>query len=133
MESKVLSSTTPGQAGNPLVNAPKNVFSLWTTYELPWNLEVGFGANAVSSRNASLTADTNTGLIKQVPGYLIFNAMVKYKVSKNVDVQLNLDNIANTYYDDGIHPGHIIPGCWAHPDDQHQLQVLKTQRILLCY
>jgi catecholate siderophore receptor len=109
-DSKVVSSTTAAQVGNPLVNAPKHTFSLWTTYELPWNLEIGFGSNAISSRNASLTADTATGIIKQVPGYVIFNAMVKYHVNKDIDVQLNLDNIGNKYYYDGIHPAHIIPG-----------------------
>jgi catecholate siderophore receptor len=110
MESKVVSSTTPGQAGNPLANAPRNTFSFWTTYQTPWKFQIGAGADVVSGRTASLTPDANTDLIRAVPGYVVFNAMAKYPLSKNVDLQLNLDNIANKYYFDGIHPQHIIPG-----------------------
>jgi catecholate siderophore receptor len=110
MESKVVSSTTPGQTGNPLANAPRNTFSLWTTYKTPWNLEIGAGADVVSGRTASLTPDANTDLIRAVPGYVVFNAMARYPLSKNVALQFNLDNIANKYYYDGIHPQHIIPG-----------------------
>jgi catecholate siderophore receptor len=110
IDSKVVSSTTPGQTGNPLANAPRNTFSLWTTYKTPWKLEIGAGSDVVSGRTASLTPDANTGLIRAVPGYAVFNAMARYPLSKNVAIQFNLNNIANKDYIDGIHPQHIIPG-----------------------
>ncbi len=110
LDSEVVESNTPGQQGNPLVNTPRHTFSFWTTYELPWNLEIGAGADVVSSRNASLSPDLSTGLIKAVPGYVTFNAMAKYHLNKNIDIQVNLTNIGDKYYYDGIHPGHIVPG-----------------------
>ncbi|MEI9892586.1 MAG: TonB-dependent siderophore receptor [Chthoniobacter sp.] len=110
IDSKVVKSTTPDQVGNPLSNSPRNTFSLWTTYTTPWKLEVGAGADVVSGRTLSLVPDANTDLIRAVPGYVVFNAMAKYPITKNVDLQMNLNNIANKYYYDGLHPQHIIPG-----------------------
>jgi catecholate siderophore receptor len=106
----VVSSPTPGQEGNPLVNSPRNTFSLWTTYTTPWKLTVGAGADVVSDRTLSLVPDANTDLIRAVPGYVVFNAMARYPITKNVDLQMNLNNIANKFYYDGLHPRHIIPG-----------------------
>ncbi len=110
LDSKVTSASDPTFVGNPVLNAPKNTFSLWTTYDLPWKLQVGFGANAVSSRTASEQPDPANGLLMTAPGYIIFSAMVKYQISKNIDVQLNVTNLTDKYYYDGVHPGHVVPG-----------------------
>ncbi|HVU37529.1 MAG TPA: TonB-dependent siderophore receptor [Opitutales bacterium] len=113
LQSEVISSKFyPGSVGYPLANVPKHTLSVWTTYQLPWHLEVGLGADVVSSRTASSTAplDPTTGLLKEVGGYWTLNAMVKYQVSKRVDIQVNVYNLTNRYYYDQIHPGHIIPG-----------------------
>jgi catecholate siderophore receptor len=107
---KILSSNVPGMAGNPALNAPKDTFSLWTTYNLPWSLQVGAGCNLLSARYASNVPDPANGLLMQAPGYIIFSAMLKYQINKDVSIQANLDNLTNKYYYDGVHPGHIIPG-----------------------
>jgi catecholate siderophore receptor len=36
--------------------------------------------------------------------------MLKYRISKNVDLQLNVINLTDRYYYDGVHPGHVVPG-----------------------
>ena len=108
-DSAVTSSSDPTMIGSPVLNAPKHMFSLWTTYDLPWNFEIGFGANAVSSRTASLSPDTN-GLLMEAPGYWIFSAMVKYHLTKDIDLQANVTNLTDKYYYDGVHPGHVVPG-----------------------
>jgi catecholate siderophore receptor len=54
--------------------------------------------------------DPVTGLVKQVPGYWVFNAMVSHPLAEHVDLQLNLVNIANRYYYDELHPAHIVLG-----------------------
>ena len=46
-----------------------------------------------------------TGLIKEVPGYWVFNAMAKHPLNEHVDLQFNVNNIANRYYYDELHPG----------------------------
>jgi len=107
---KVLSSNVPGMAGNPILNAPKDTLSLWTTYDLPWNFQIGAGSNFVTTRYASNTPDPASGRLQEAPGYIIFSAMLKYRVNKDVEIQANLENLTNKYYYDGVHPGHIVPG-----------------------
>ncbi|HEY3899441.1 MAG TPA: TonB-dependent siderophore receptor [Chthoniobacter sp.] len=108
--SKITAASDGTLVGNPVLNAPKHTANLWTTYELPWNFEAGFGANLVSSRTASESPDPQNGLLMEAPGYIIFSAMLKYHVNKNVDIQANVTNLTDKYYYDGVHPGHINPG-----------------------
>jgi catecholate siderophore receptor len=114
LDGKVVSSKYyPAAAGAQLANVPRDTFNLWTTWRLPgsWG-EVGAGGNFVSSRTASSTAplDPVTGLVKQVPGYWVFNAMAEHRLSEHVRLQGNVYNIANRYYYDQLHPSHIVPG-----------------------
>lgn len=113
LDSRVVSSQFyPGAVGYPLANVPKNTFTLWNNYHLPKRFESGIGANFVSSRNASSTTplDPTTGLVKQVPGYWVFNAMLGHSLGEHVDLQVNVYNLANRYYYDQLHPGHIVLG-----------------------
>jgi catecholate siderophore receptor len=66
----------------------------------------------VSSRTASSTVplDPTTGLIKQVAGYWVFNAMLSHPLTEHIDLQVNAYNLANRYYYDQLHPGHIVLG-----------------------
>jgi catecholate siderophore receptor len=102
----------PLSVGAQLANVPKNTFSTWSNFQLPWRLSVGGGADFVDSRTASSTTpiDPVTGLVKQVPGYWVFNAMAKYPLSEHVELRANVYNLADKYYYDQIHPAHIVPG-----------------------
>lgn len=109
----VKSNYYPASVGYPLANVPKNTFTIWSTYQTPWkHLEFGGGANFVDSRTASSTVPLNstTGLLKQVPGYWVVNAMLRYPLSDRLDLQVNAYNLANSFYYDEPHPGHIVPG-----------------------
>lgn len=110
MSSKVVKSNNPLEQGNPVANAPQHTFNLWSTYELPWKVEIGGGMNAVSSRNASTTPNTTTGVMETAPGYVTFDAMAKYPLTDKVALQLNVYNLLDKYYYDQIHPAHIVPG-----------------------
>lgn len=113
MDSKVVNSQYyPGAIGYPLANVPKNTFNFWSDYRLPHHFEFGAGANYESSRTASSTVplDPTTGLIKEVPGYWVFNAMISHPLGEHLDIQVNANNLANRYYYDEIHPGHIVLG-----------------------
>jgi catecholate siderophore receptor len=113
LDAKLISSQYyPGAVGAQLANVPRNSFNFWSTYHLPWQMETGLGANYVSSRTASSTApfDPVTGLVKQVPGYWVFNAMASKRLTEHLDLQVNVNNIANRYYYDELHPAHIVLG-----------------------
>ena len=106
------SAVFPLSVGAQLANVPRNTFSAWNTFQLPWRFSVGGGADFVDSRTASSTTplDPVSGLVKQVPGYWVFNTMAKYQVNEHVDVRANAYNLADKYYYDQIHPAHIVPG-----------------------
>jgi catecholate siderophore receptor len=111
LDSEVVSSKFfPAAVGKPLNNVPRNSFSLWTTYELPWRLEIGGGINVISSRTANTTTLSSTAVAEIAPGYWTLNAMAKYKLSRRVSVQANIYNLTDNYYLDQLHPNHVIPG-----------------------
>jgi catecholate siderophore receptor len=113
LDSRVVGSQFfPGAIGYPLANVPKNTFAFWSNNRLPAHFNFGVGTNYVSSRTASSTVplDPTTGLIKQVPGYWVFNAMLSHPITEHIDLQVNAYNLANRYYYDQLHPGHIVLG-----------------------
>jgi catecholate siderophore receptor len=107
---KITAASDPTLIGHPVLNAPKNTVSVWTTYDLPWNFQIGAGLNAVSGRTASESPDPINGELQAAPDYVILSAMVKYHLTKNIDIQANVTNLTNEYYYDGVHPGHVVPG-----------------------
>jgi catecholate siderophore receptor len=109
---EVASRFFPLAVGAQLANVPRNTFSVWNTYDLPWHLGIGGGADFVDSRTASSTVplDATTGLVKQAPGYWVFNAMAKYPLTEHIELRANVYNLADKYYYDQIHPAHIVPG-----------------------
>jgi catecholate siderophore receptor len=113
MHSEVVKSQYyPAAVGYRLANVPNNLFNLWMIYEPMHRLSIGAGGNYVDSRTASSTVplDPTTHLIKQVPSYVVLNAMASYSVSDNLSLQVNVFNLANRNYIDEIHPAHIVPG-----------------------
>ncbi len=113
LDSRLVDSKAfPLAIGSRLANVPRNSYALWTTYEFPRHLVIGMGGNFVDSRTASSTVplDPVTGLVKELPGYWVFNAMASYPITEKLDVQLNVYNLADRYYYDAPHPGHVVPG-----------------------
>jgi catecholate siderophore receptor len=104
LDSEIKSSKTEAEIGKQLPNSPQHSFSLWTTYRLPWNIEVGAGAQYIDSRFANAI---NT---REAPGYWNFDAMVRYEVTENISVQFNVYNLADEKYIDRIGGGHFVPG-----------------------
>lgn len=106
------SAAYPSAVGSRLANVPANSFNLWNNIDLPWRLSAGLGGQFVGGRTASSTLpnDPATGLLKLAPGYWAFQAMAKYPLSPKLDIQVNVNNLANRYYYDQLHPGHIVPG-----------------------
>ena len=80
--------------GNQLPNTPKNSASLWTTYQVTPKLTIGGGAFYVDDVYGSVANTT------MVDSYVRYDAMAAYKLTKNVDLQLNVQNLTDeTYYD----------------------------------
>jgi len=139
LDSSVLfSKEFPTSIGYPLANVPKQTFNAFITHNLFWKISGGIGSNYVGSRTASSTtpyvATSYSGPItfapgtapcsatattcyevlstamKQVPGYWVFNLMVKRPITRRIELQANIYNLFNRFYIDQPHPSHLIPG-----------------------
>jgi catecholate siderophore receptor len=92
------------QRGNELPQTPQHSFGLWTSYTLPWQIEIGGGATYVGSRFSA------TDNLREAPGYWLFDAMISKQFSKRVKAQLNVYNLADERYIDRVSGGHFVPG-----------------------
>jgi catecholate siderophore receptor len=111
LDGEVVSSKNyPLAVGQPLNNVPKNTFSLWTTYDLPWRFEIGAGVDYVSSRFANSATYTGATPLEEAPDFYVVNALLKYKINKHISCQVNINNLTDQFYYAQLHPGHAIPG-----------------------
>ncbi|SPL71107.1 TonB-dependent receptor [Acinetobacter stercoris] len=78
--------------GNRMPNVPKNSATLWSTYKVLPKLTIGAGAFYADKVYGDLA---NT---KYVPSYVRYDAMARYDVTKNVNLQLNVNNISDKRY-----------------------------------
>ena len=82
-------SALDGTQGKVPANVPRNSASLWTTYKITPQYEIGGGATYMSNRYAS-----NTDVVS-VGNFVRFDAMAAYHLNKTWDFRLNLLNIGN--------------------------------------
>lgn len=128
----------PTAVGYPLSNVPKQTFNMFVTHRLPLRFNAGLGGNYVGARTASSTVpfvptaygpaqtfapgtapcgatatkcyEVLATAMKQVPGYWVFNAMLRRPVTDRLELQANVYNLMNRFYIDLPHPSHLIPG-----------------------
>jgi catecholate siderophore receptor len=93
------------QGGTPL-NTPRDSATLWTTYEIGHNLQIGGGAAYMSERYL-----TNLDTVK-VPAYTRIDATLAWR-RPHYDLRLNLFNLLDAKYYDSLIPsdgGRAVPG-----------------------
>ncbi|HHJ1296392.1 TonB-dependent siderophore receptor [Pseudomonas sp. P1B16] len=103
MQARQIDGGALGKAndGNQLPNTPNNSASLWTTYAITPKLTVGGGAFYVDDVYGSVANTT------MVDSYVRYDAMAAYKLTKNVDLQLNVQNLTNEVYYDKAFSTHF--------------------------
>jgi len=109
LDGKTLSSGTTAFVGKALPNVARNAANLWAEYELTDAWEIGAGGNWLGARFA------DSGEAATIPGYVVWNAMASYKLSRTVSLQLNVLNLTNKlYYDNSYYTSaaenHVYPG-----------------------
>ncbi|WP_313517833.1 TonB-dependent siderophore receptor [Pseudomonas sp.] len=123
LKSKVLQSVSDfteettgidAQKGNHLTFVPRNSFNVWTTYDLPLGFQLGYGVTMQSSQNVS--SDDASKDIK-VAGYAIHRAMLNYKVTRDLQLQLNVNNLFDKDYFARVRGGSHTSNGWATPGD----------------
>ena len=96
MKTKVTGSSVASDGSSNLAYTPKQAFTSWTSYKLPQGFTIGGGARFVDALIRA--SDGAVGTPRYTNSYWVFDAMVGYAVSKNLDLQLNLYNLADKQY-----------------------------------
>ena len=97
MNTKVESGKVVTASGiNNLSYTPKQAFTSWTSYTLPFGLKIGGGARYVGEMLRG--TDGAVGTPARVDAYWVIDAMATYTVNKNLDLQLNAYNLADKTY-----------------------------------
>nr|WP_312508478.1 TonB-dependent siderophore receptor [Pseudomonas luteola] len=107
LDSEIRKSTTTSDEGNKMPQTPENNFTLWTTYDVTQDFTVGGGATYVDRQFG------NTANSTYIPSYTRYDAMAAYRVTKNLDLQLNVQNLTDKRYFDQVystHMAHVAPG-----------------------
>ncbi|MGE4323708.1 MAG: TonB-dependent receptor, partial [Sphingobium sp.] len=83
-----------------LTYAPDDSFTSWTTYRLPFGLEVGGGVRYVSGLHRG--TDGAAGTPARTQGYTVVDAILAYAVTDNITLRANAYNLFDKDYVLGI-------------------------------
>ena len=119
------SAATPDpQAGDRLIQTPKHSGSLFTTYTLPFGLQIGYGLTYQGS--FALNQRNLLGRTQYFSDdYLIHRAFLGYELTRGLTAQVNVTNFTDERYFTGIRnninaTSGAITGGWATPGDARQ-------------
>jgi len=108
LDGRTIASGMANTVGRQMANLAHNAVNLWAEYDLTPRWEVGVGGNYLDRRFAD-AANTAT-----VPSYIVWNAMTSYRITPQIEAQLNVINIADKRYYDGFYytsasENHAVP------------------------
>ncbi len=96
---------TPGFEGNEIAQVPRDSFSLWNRYD--FDPQWGVGLGMIYQSDVFAAADNKVVL----PSFTRVDAAVYYKVSPDLRLQLNVENLLNEEYYASAHGNNnIMPG-----------------------
>ncbi|MBY0519516.1 MAG: TonB-dependent receptor [Sphingomonas sp.] len=112
------------QAGQELLQTPAHSGSLFTTYRLPFGLELGYGFTYQGSfalNNRVAVGNIVTAQFRS-DAYLIHRAYIGYTIAKGLTAQLNVQNLTDERYYTSIRNNvstttGAITGGWAAPGE----------------
>lgn len=99
-----------GQAGNRLNSVPDHSGSLFTTYQFPFGLQVGYGLTYQGSFNIT---NNSTAAIYRSKDWLTHRAYIAYNFNNGLSAQVNVQNFTDEKYYTGIRSsltGWAVPG-----------------------
>jgi len=108
LDARIIASPND-DVGRPLQDAPGHSLRLFSAYDLTERLSLGGSLDYLSGRVPSSTPDSN-GFWQEVPGYTTLSALARYQLSPTLGLQLNVDNLLNRHFYDGLDDNHVVPG-----------------------
>src|SRR5690606_5156971 len=83
--------------GAQLQNTPKHSGSLFTTYELPFGLKIGYGATYQGTFAFNVPTAAAPTVLKS-DDYWVHNAFLAYDFTDRISAQLNVKNFTDKLY-----------------------------------
>jgi catecholate siderophore receptor len=108
MKNKIVEGTTGANAAGAQVRwSPDVTATLWSSYKVNDKLTVGGGARYVSDQKRLIdpTLNAATQNVPEVDGYTVADALLSYKLNKNVSIQLNVYNVFDKFYVSSLNNG----------------------------
>lgn len=108
LNSEIIRSSNAAERGREFANVAPNTASLWTTYDLPYNLQIGGGINYMDRRFGNTT---NT---VRVPSYVRYDLAGAWAPTegplRNLRFQVNALNVTNARTYETVYTAHTVPG-----------------------
>jgi catecholate siderophore receptor len=119
MESEITESETADNVGKPLANFADNKLNALLRYQVAPQFAFGGGMTYTSKMTAgqpdSAATDSYT-----LPGYTIFDLFANYRVNKDLDIQLNVNNVFDKDHYLAVYRGG---GAFAYKGDERNIRV----------
>jgi len=108
-DAEITAATTAAPAGRSVALVPKHSFSVWSTYQVLPRWRVGAGVIHQGDRFATLSNAVT------LPDFTRLDAAIYYTLSDTIDLQVNVENLANALYFSTAHnDNNITPGAPRH-------------------
>lgn len=93
----------PRQGDRPGLT-PEHSLSLWSTYRIAHQWRVGLGATYRSDQSTLMNR------INTARAFTVWDGMVEYTVDEKTSIKLNVSNLTDKLYADGLYHGFFTPG-----------------------
>ena len=115
MKTRVLAGTTGNNAAGAATRwSPDLTATLWTTWKLAGNWNIGGGTRYVSEQKRTIdpTLPLATQNMPSIPAYWVADALLSYQATKNVSLQMNIYNLFDKTYISTLNNGgaRYMPG-----------------------
>ena len=110
LDAEVTEANNPFALGQDLPRAPDNSFTFWSSYALTPALTVGGGVQHVGSRTSSIRSGPDDRFVTTVDDYTLVDAFIEFALIENLSLKVNLDNITDKFYFEGVTSGQSRPG-----------------------
>ncbi|MET0241645.1 MAG: TonB-dependent receptor [Sphingobium sp.] len=121
----VIDGTADPIAGSPNINAPEHSGSIFTTYRLPFGLQVGYGLSYQGSFFMNQYSSANpTAPIYKVPSYVTQRLMLSYPITDRFSAQVNVQNLFDEKYVTTVRTS--VGESWAVPGPERSAVLSLT-------
>jgi catecholate siderophore receptor len=102
--------TAQASVGQRVGLTPRHTGAAWLSYQATPKLRVAGGVHG-ASENFALQGTTGAAQrTARAPGYAVVDLMAEYKMTPDLFLQLNVNNVGNRTYGDQLYPAFAVPG-----------------------